>query len=171
MLAKLFFNNMLELTTGVVFLMSSLYGSGQVSNNQIATIAASQPNRQAAAVAVALNESVATDTGNPKTMEAYLREEYADAPILVEIARCESNFRQFDEHGNIIRGTVDSNDVGVMQINEHYQGDTAKKLGLDIYTVEGNVAYAKHLYEKQGTQPWASSEKCWAAGGDLAKSK
>ena len=42
------------------------------------------------------------------------------------------------------------------------QGDTAKKLGLDIYTTTGNIAYAKHLYEEQGTQPWNSSSKCWS---------
>lgn len=49
-----------------------------------------------------------------------------------------------------------------MQINELYHLETAEKLGLDIYTIEGNVAYAKHLYEEQGAKPWMSSSPCWA---------
>jgi hypothetical protein len=55
-----------------------------------------------------------------------------------------------------------------MQINERYQGPTAKLLGFDIYTVEGNIAYAKHLYEEQGSKPWQASAGCWA-NSDLAK--
>ena len=48
-----------------------------------------------------------------------------------------------------------------MQINEHYHSATAAKLGLDIYTIQGNVAYAQYLYQKEGTQPWSSSKPCW----------
>jgi len=48
-----------------------------------------------------------------------------------------------------------------MQINEYYHTDKAKKLGLNLRTVEGNLAYAKYLYDKEGTQPWISSSKCW----------
>jgi hypothetical protein len=95
-------------------------------------------------------------------MEAYLRKEFEGTPILVDIARCESNFHQYDKNGNIVRGRVNSADIGVMQINEKYHAETAKKLGIDLYTVEGNVAYAKHLYAEQGAQPWISSSKCWS---------
>lgn len=105
---------------------------------------------------------------SPKHIEQYVRNEYKNEPILVEVARCESTFRQFDAKGNIVRGKVNDNDVGVMQINEKYHADTAVKLGLNIYTVEGNVAYAKILYKKFGTQPWSSSQSCWA-GNTLAK--
>ena len=153
-----FLINMIELTTGVVFLMSSLYGSGQAAN-QANAIATQVPDAEQATTTV---ESSFTNSNDPKVMEAYLRKEYADTPILVEIARCESNFHQYDANGNVVRGRVNSADIGVMQINERYQGDTAKKLGLDIYTVTGNVAYAKHLYEEQGAQPWSSSSKCWS---------
>jgi hypothetical protein len=97
-------------------------------------------------------------------MEAYLRQEFADTPILVDIARCESSFKQFDKDGNLIRGRVNNADVGVMQINEKYHDDTAKKLDLDLHTVQGNVAYAKHLYAEQGAQPWIASSKCWSGG-------
>lgn len=152
---------MIELTTGVTFLVSSLYGSGSVPAVHSANMAASQSDGKAntATAVLALKDT--------KDIENYVKTQYADVPILVDIARCESTFRQYDKNGRVVRGKVDKRDIGVMQINEFYQGDTAKKLGLDIYTVEGNVAYGKHLYQEQGTKPWASSKSCW--GGELAR--
>jgi hypothetical protein len=154
---------MIELTTGVIFLISSLYGSGHIADDHIQNISAMIPTT------IEATTDIRTLTNNPAAMEAYLRKEFADAPILVDIARCESNFKQFDADGNVIRGRVDENDIGLMQINEHYQGETAKRLGFDIYTVEGNIGYARHLYERQGSQPWSASSKCW--GAELASNK
>ena len=158
---------MIELTTGIVFLMSSVYGSGQAANH-IANIANAQvpANQVAAADDAALTGALASDR---KVMEVYIRKEYADRPILIDIARCESNFRQFDGNGDIVRGKANREDVGVMQINEKYQGSTAKLLGMDIYTVEGNIAYGKHLYDEQGSKPWSASKKCWSTGDTVAK--
>lgn len=96
-----------------------------------------------------------------KTLEAYVKAYYKDTPELAEIAKCESNFRQYDASGAILKGTVDPDDIGIMQINKYYNGDNAEKLGYDIYTIDGNLAYAKVLYEKYGDAPWSSSEKCW----------
>ncbi len=48
-----------------------------------------------------------------------------------------------------------------MQINEHFHLDKALELGYDIYTIEGNLAYGKYLYYKEGTAPWVSSASCW----------
>ena len=155
---------MIELTTGVVFLVSSLYGGGQAANIQTTTPAMNASYEAAAA------DSSFTFKDDTKisttTMEAYLRQEYADEPILVDIARCESEFRQFDSNGNVVRGRVDNADVGVMQINQRYHGDMAEKLGMDLLTVKGNVEYAKHLYAEQGLKPWSASKPCW--GGSLA---
>jgi hypothetical protein len=169
MLTKLLFNYMTELTTGVIFLMSSLYGSGQsgihvqniinaqtVAGEQVATI---ESNR----------DSIPADTNDPKVIEAYLRKEYVNTPILVEIARCESNFKQFDKDGNIIRGEKNNADVGVMQINEKYHDATAKVLGYDLHTIAGNIAYAKHLYDEQGSKPWSASKKCWSTSDQVAR--
>jgi len=86
---------------------------------------------------------------------------FNDVPALARVAYCESTFRHFDEDGEVLRGLVDSRDVGVMQINEHYHLDTATKLGYDIHSLEGNMGYARHLYEKQGLQPWSASRSCW----------
>ncbi len=80
---------------------------------------------------------------------------------MVEVAKCESHFRQFDKDGSVHRGVVNSADVGVMKINEFYHLETSKKKSYDIYTVEGNTAYARDLYEREGTRPWNSSKPCW----------
>lgn len=103
-----------------------------------------------------------TSIERPMTLEAYVEESFADVPILAQVAGCESQFRQFDGRGHIIRGEVDRNDIGVMQINERYHLDGAKALGYDIYTVEGNMAYARYLYETQGLKPWSASKPCWS---------
>ena len=136
--------------------MSSLYGAGHASD-QMNSISADMQSGQAT-----IEQSTSTDYVDPKAVEAYVKAHSADAPILVDIARCESTFRQFDSTGNVIRGKVDSRDVGVMQINEKYQGPTATKLGYNIYTLEGNVAYAKYLYFREGIKPWVSSSPCWS---------
>ncbi len=94
--------------------------------------------------------------------EQYVRKYFSDIPIMIQIAKCESNFRQLDKDGDVHRGETNPEDVGVMQINEHYQLDKAEKENYNIYTLEGNTAYARELYEKQGTAPWNSSKACWS---------
>jgi hypothetical protein len=155
---------MTELTTGVLFLMSSLYGGGQ-ADAHVANVVNANTDRQETVKSLKSTEI----TKDPKVMEKYLRQVFADEPILVEIARCESNFRHYDKDGMVVKGRVDSADIGVMQINERYHADTAEKLGLDIHTITGNIAYAKYLYAKEGTKPWSASEKCWSVGSAIAK--
>lgn len=152
---------MIEIATGAAFLMSSLYGAGQ-TNAQTSSMAGAQTVTSATA-------PIARTLTNAKQVEKYLRKQFADEPILVEVARCESTFRQFDEDGQVIRGKVNRADVGVMQINEKYHSEDADKLGHDIYSIEGNVAFAKHLFERFGTSPWSASSKCWSNSGALAQ--
>ena len=99
---------------------------------------------------------------NPESLGAYVREYYADTPILADIAWCESRMRHLDKNGKVLRGTVDPDDVGVMQINTRYHKGDAEELALDLYSLKGNLEYAEHLYEKQGTKPWLASSPCWA---------
>lgn len=103
------------------------------------------------------------------TIEEKVTQYFADTPILVDIARCESRFRHTDKNGKILRGELTPADVGVMQINEKYHLEASKKLGYDIYSLEGNMAYAKYLYDKQGARPWLSSSHCWANYSEIAK--
>ena len=94
-------------------------------------------------------------------VESKVRLYFADTPIMAEVIKCESRFRQFNSDGSAFRGIVNNQDVGIAQVNEYYHLKRAKKLGYDIYTVEGNMAYAKLLYEEEGTDPWISSAPCW----------
>jgi hypothetical protein len=95
------------------------------------------------------------------SVEQYVKSYFAKNPIMAEVARCESRYRQFGSNGNVLRGIQVSQDVGVMQINETYHLKAAQKLGYNIYTLDGNLAYGQYLYEKQGTQPWSASAPCW----------
>jgi hypothetical protein len=81
---------------------------------------------------------------------------------MADIAHCESRFRHLNSEGDIFRGKVNPNDIGVMQINTDYHQDEAAEMGIDIYSLKGNLEYARFLYEKQGTKPWNSSRPCWA---------
>lgn len=86
----------------------------------------------------------------------------SDSPrILREIARCESGFRQFDANGAPLKN-IKSSATGVFQImySAHYRA--AKNHGWDLLTTKGNIAYAKHLYNTEGTSPWKSSKDCWS---------
>ncbi len=95
------------------------------------------------------------------SVEQYVRTFYTDTPVLAEIARCESRFRQFDEKGQLLRGEAVSQDIGVMQINEYFHAKAAKDLGYDLKTIDGNLGYAQYLYGKEGTAPWKPSQNCW----------
>ena len=103
------------------------------------------------------------------TVEEYVREHFENYPVMAEVAGCESSFRQFGKNGDIIRGRVNDDDVGVMQINEYYHGDTSDRLGINLYTLEGNIDYATYLFEKEGTSPWLASSKCWGVENHIAK--
>jgi Transglycosylase SLT domain len=96
-----------------------------------------------------------------QTVEQYVDNYFAAEPVMIAVAQCESHFHQYAADGSVYRGEVNHLDVGVMQINEHYHAATAQALGLDLYTIQGNVAYAQYLFEKEGTAPWSSSQPCW----------
>lgn len=95
------------------------------------------------------------------TTEDHVKDFFIDQPVMVEIARCESSFRHYDQDGTVLTGVVNSSDVGVMQINRYYHEARATELGFDLYSKEGNMMYAKYLYEKEGTTPWKASQSCW----------
>jgi hypothetical protein len=101
--------------------------------------------------------------------EEMVREYFKDIPIMAEVAWCESRFAHVDSAtGEPLRGHLNNQDIGVMQINEHYHRDTAEKMGLVIETFEDNLTYARHLYNTQGVQPWNASRPCWGNSQHLA---
>lgn len=117
-------------------------------------------------IAMSEEGTVVREVASTKNTEAIVRAYFADIPVMAEIARCESTFRHELEDGSILQGRVDPADTGVMQINKRYHLKTATAMELDIEDLYENMAYARHLYEKQGTQPWSASMPCW--GGSLA---
>jgi hypothetical protein len=106
--------------------------------------------------------------GASLTVEQKVKTYFSKTPVLARIAKCESTFRQHDKNGNVLRGKVNSRDVGVMQINERYHSAKAKSLGLNLHTLEGNMRYAEILYKEQGTSPWKASSHCWG-GNSIIK--
>jgi hypothetical protein len=110
----------------------------------------------------------AKNTSNPETnyfvrteAEKRVREYFKDTPVMIEIARCESNFRQYTDAGTVLRGGDSGGMVGTFQFFESIHATPAKALGFDITTLEGNLAYAKHVYTNEGTTPWNPAKHCW----------
>ncbi len=116
-------------------------------------------------VASAPKEVRSTDyqpISDPKNVERFINDYFADIPIMVRIAKCESRFRQLNSSGEVLMGEENYLDRGVMQINLGYHAKTMAKMGLDAHDLDDNVQYARYLYEKYGAKPWMSSSACWA---------
>lgn len=117
---------------------------------------------QISSAEAAATSSVSTATANSVTVhdraliESRVREYFADIPVMIEIARCESNFRQFTDNGSVLRGGAGGGMVGVFQFYVEVHINAAIGLGFDINTLEGNLGYARHLYQSSGTRPWQS---------------
>lgn len=73
---------------------------------------------------------------------------FHDAPGMVAIIECESNFTHYRADGTVLRGRIDSRDSGVSQINEYYHPEVETE---DLWQ---NLAYARDLYDREGVIPW-----------------
>ncbi len=140
---------MIELATHALVLASLVYGG------PVAVVASTNATTMPSIV------QVEEEHDRPLTLESHVREYFKDTPILAEVARCESTFRHILSDGRVLRGKVNSDDVGVMQINEYYHSKTADRMDLNLKDLDDNLAYAKYLYNKEGVKPWMSSSKCW----------
>ena len=106
-----------------------------------------------------------------QTVEEYVQEYFADIPVMTAIAKCESQFRHFSKSGNVLQNSSGSSAIGVFQIMSSIHDPVAEKLGLDLNTLQGNVAYARYLYGKQGTKPWEADKASVACWGKTAVAK
>lgn len=160
-------NHMIEITTSIIMLLSMLYGPATATAKTVD----SPPEASNSIEDSIIVDGVAlmAPVGNTNTVEADVREYFKDIPILAEIAKCESEFKHTGDNGEIIKGRVNRGDLGVMQINKYYHEDDALKLGLDLKTLQGNMTFARKLYEKYGTSPWQSSSECWKKYVSIAK--
>ena len=96
--------------------------------------------------------------------EDAVRAYFADIPVMANIAQCESKFTQFGKGGAALQGGMGGKMVGIFQVYGDIHAAYAKERGMDIETIDGNLAYARYLYEHEGTTPWNSSSSCW---GDM----
>ncbi|MFM2423804.1 MAG: hypothetical protein RLZZ70_191 [Candidatus Parcubacteria bacterium] len=90
------------------------------------------------------------------TYESEVQSYFADIPVMIAIARCESRFRQFTDAGNVFFGGAGQEYIGIFQFARAIHELPAKALGYDLATTDGNLKYARHLYEQSGTVPWQS---------------
>ncbi len=152
-----------SLSSASAAVMPAMIPGNQVTYAKVVKMEIAQPKE-----VKSIDYAPITDSKNVKE---FVSDYFADTPILAKIAGCESTNRQYDSKGNVLRGERNRFDVGVMQINELYHLEDAVELGLNIHTIEGNVAFAKHLYERFGAKPWMSSSACWAkfSGSEIAR--
>lgn len=74
---------------------------------------------------------------------------------MIKVAMGESGLKQWHSDGRVVRGKVDKDDTGLMQINKRYHDKTAKRLGLDYEnSIVDNVKMARHIYDTQGITAW-----------------
>ena len=140
----------------------SLLASANLGNADVKSMVQDNPAYVVAPVSVPNNLQSQSVIAAP-TVEEVVKDYFKDIPVLAKVAQCESEFRQFDKNGDVLRGKVNQFDVGVMQINELYHLDRSKKKDMDIYTLQGNLEYARALYNDSGTAPWDSSKPCWGS--------
>jgi len=102
-----------------------------------------------------------TQSEQAEKVKAY----FEDTPAMIDIAKCESGLRQYTDSGGVLRGGSGGKMIGVFQLHEDYHRAAAQALGLDIDTIEGNMAYAKYLFQKEGVTPWSSCLPANASSG------
>ena len=116
-------------------------------------------NTGVVATSTAISIPSATPTSTPTVKEAVIAE-FGSNSIMVRIASCESGFRQFAKDGSVLKNPH-STAKGVFQVMYSIHNAAALKMGMDVLTTEGNIAYARVLYDTQGTVPWNASKYCW----------
>lgn len=122
-----------------------------------------QPNNETETEPAIPAPATTTMLAEIKTTEQAVREYFADIPVMVEIARCESAYRQYEDDGLPLKNREGSSAIGIMQIMASIHEAEAQKIGYDIRTLYGNLAYARYLYEQSGTKPWEESKNCWGS--------
>lgn len=134
---------------GTSFVYASTVTSSTTATTAGATTASS--STAATTTTVATTTLAVSRVESEKAVRAY----FADIPAMIEIARCESNFRQFTDAGNVFRD-ASGDMVGIFQFYEISHKASALARGLDLETLDGNMKYARSLYEAQGVRPWQS---------------
>lgn len=108
------------------------------------------------------------------SFEKYVTEYFTrnGAEELIPIIECESEFKHYDESGEVLKNRLGSSATGVAQIMasvhpdpnviKRYNKRNNAKLAVedfDITTLSGNVGYALILYRVRGVKDWECAKK------------
>lgn len=104
-------------------------------------------------IGILVPQLVLAQTNPNAIVEDVVRFYFADIPIMIDIARCETGFRQFKTDGSPLYDPTGTY-IGIFQISELIHTPKATSLGLDVRTIDGNLGYARYLYNSSGTGPW-----------------
>ncbi len=85
---------------------------------------------------------------------------FANDPVMPKIAACESSLRHALPNGNV-HVSEDGEDVGAFQLRLKVHAPELARHGLDPARFEDNVAYATHIFRRDGLRHWNSSRTCW----------
>lgn len=94
------------------------------------------------------------DTSSTEYIVKRILETFPEAPIMVNVARCESGLNPSADRANL------GVDVGLFQINQVHLV-TLNRLGLDRWDLEDNLTYARMLFDNAGLRDWYMSKHCW----------
>jgi hypothetical protein len=107
--------------------------------------------------------------GQGQPRNSSLKDVWAGYAILKRIASCESwgdpnkEPRQFLPDGSVLRCLPNPQAIGLAQINLPTWSTTARELGSNLFTYDGNLAMAKWIFENDSRheENWKWSEGCW----------
>lgn len=90
-----------------------------------------------------------------------IEKEFGEEHIMIEVARCESEFRQFDKLGKPLKSELGTDDLGIFQINVIHK-EEMDRLGLKREKLDDNIKFARMLYNRNGLKDWKASKDCWS---------
>ena len=89
-----------------------------------------------------------------------IRTVFADAPLMVRVAKCESGLVHL-KNGEMIRNRDGSSARGVFQVLMRVHQPQMQKMGLNPERTDHYLAYVRYLYDQYGLAPWQASRHCW----------
>ena len=95
---------------------------------------------------------------NVEDIKDLIRQTFPKDPIMLGVAKCESNTTHYENGKTLIGRTTP--DFGVFQINEIWI-PMAEKMNLDIMILEDNIKMARYIYDTQKLNAWSASASCW----------
>jgi hypothetical protein len=110
---------------------------------------------------------ISAQTNPNAIVENAVRFYFADIPIMIDIARCETKFKQYNPDGSAYFDGSKTY-IGVFQFAHSIHAPRAASMGFDLANIDGNLQYARYLYTTSGTNPWKGCLPAGQAGQPAA---